>query len=275
VTQHLRQLGHAELAGSTRAVRERGETDAGLLVAGLIGHRYLPRVTAEIIEVFTALMLGFLHALEVDHMLAVTTFVAGRPSPGAAARFGFRWGVGHSLAVLAFGSLLLLTGVRWPERYNAVGEGLVGVMLVGLGLWALRSSRKLHLHPPAEHGDHAHLHLHAGPPAHGHPHAPGPGHHHAGHGITLVGLMHGLAGSSGVVALVPVTLIARADVGIAYLVAFGVGVTAGMVVYAMVAAFAMRQAAARSLLWGRRVTVGVGAAGVVVGAAWVVRAVLG
>lgn len=225
-------------------------------------------------------MLGFLHALEVDHMLAVTTFVAGRPSLTAATRFGFRWGVGHSLAVLALGGLLLFTGVRWPQRYDAVGEGAVGLMLVGLGFWALRSSRKLHLHEPAEHGDHAHLHAHGGPAAHGHPHPHShshphphePKHHHAGHGITLVGLMHGLAGSSGVVALVPVTLIHRVDVGLAYLVAFGVGVTAGMMVYAVVAAFAMRQAAARSLRWGRRITGVVGLAGVGVGCIWVWRA---
>ncbi|MEO8140159.1 MAG: hypothetical protein ABI742_10960, partial [Gemmatimonadota bacterium] len=244
-------------------------------------------MTPEIIEILTALMLGFLHALEVDHMLAVTTFVAGRPSLGTAARFGFRWGVGHSLAVLALGGILLVTGIRWPERYDAIGEGVVGLMLVALGLWALRSSRKLHLHVPSEHGDHAHLHLHGGPAAHGHPHrethpepvehhhpsAPAHEHRHPGHGITLVGLMHGFAGSSGVVALVPVTLIRRVDVGFAYLAAFGVGVTAGMMVYAVVAAFAMRQAAARSLRWGRRITALVGVAGVVVGVMWVWRAV--
>lgn len=137
MTQHLRQLGHAELAGSTRAVGERGEPDAGLLVAGLAGHEYLPCVTPELVEILTALMLGFLHALEVDHMLAVTTFVAGRPSLATAARFGFRWGVGHSLAVLAFGGVLLATGIQWPERFDAFGEGVVGVMLIGLGLWAL------------------------------------------------------------------------------------------------------------------------------------------
>jgi ABC-type nickel/cobalt efflux system permease component RcnA len=234
-------------------------------------------VTPELIEILTALMLGFLHALEVDHMLAVTTFVADRPSLSMAARFGFRWGVGHSIAVLALGGLLLATGIQWPERYDAIGEGIVGLMLVGLGIWALWSSRKLHLHRPSEHGDHAHLHLHGGPAAHGHPHpaphppVPTPGHQHSGHGITLVGLMHGLAGSSGVVALVPVTLIQRMDVGLAYLAAFGVGVTAGMMVYATVAAYAMRQAAARSLLWGRRITAGVGLAGIVVGAMWVWR----
>lgn len=234
------------------------------------------------IAILTALMLGVLHALEVDHMIAVTTFVAGRPALGPAARFGLRWGLGHSVAVLLFGGGLLLTGVRWPTRYDAVGEGLVGLMLIGLGVWALRSSRKLHLHPPAEHGDHAHLHVHgsaapdpaAGGHAHAHPH-PHPQHHHHGHGVTLVGLMHGLAGSSAVVALVPVTLIQRWQVGLGYLAAFGVGVTAGMMLYASVASIAMARAASGSLLWARRITGLVGGAGIAVGLWWVGRAVLG
>jgi len=252
------------------------------------------------IPVLTALMLGFLHALEVDHMVAVTTFVTGRPSLAGAARFGFRWGVGHSLAVLLLGGGLLLTGLSWPQRFEAVGEGLVGVMLVGLGIWAIRSSRRLHLHPPEEHGDHAHLHLHGGAGAAHHHHGPPAAaphehrkdHHHHEHagrhehpgvaargagagptlGITLVGLLHGLAGTSAVVALIPVTLIDRRDVGFAYLAAFGVGVTTGMVVYATLAAYAMRQAAARSVVWGQRMALAVGVAGILVGGWWVVRA---
>lgn len=241
------------------------------------------------VPIVTALMLGFLHALEVDHMIAVTTFVAGKPSAAHAARFGFRWGLGHSAAVIVLGAVLLVTGLRWPARYDAIGEGIVGVMLFLLGLWAFVSSRKLHLHPPAEHGDHAHLHVHPAAPSHDHPHdAEHPaaarhhhddeshhahGHHHRGHGITAVGLMHGLAGTGAVVALLPVTLIHRVDLGLLYLAAFGVGVTAGMTIYAVVAAYAMRQAAARSVPLGRRIMQGVGVSGMVVGVWWVWRAV--
>ncbi|HEU4699687.1 MAG TPA: hypothetical protein VFS40_10930 [Gemmatimonadales bacterium] len=225
----------------------------------------------------TAALVGALHAFEVDHMLAVSTFVSRRPALAAAARFGARWGLGHSLAVLVAGGVLLVTGVRWPERYDALGEMLVGAMLVGLGGWALVSARKLHLHTAEEHGGHAHLHLHAGGPApHGHGHAHGHAHahgsDHAHGGVTLVGLMHGLAGTGGVVALVPVTLLRDTTLGLGYLAAFGVGVTLAMTVFALVAATAMRQATARSLVWGRRVTRLIGVAGMVVGVFWVVRA---
>jgi ABC-type nickel/cobalt efflux system permease component RcnA len=251
----------------------------------------------------TACVLGFLHALEIDHMLAVTTFVTRRPKLAVAAGFGARWGLGHSIAVLLAGGLLLATGLKLPARFDALGEAVVGLMLVGLGLWAWRSAARLHLHTPEEHGGHAHVHVHgAGTDAHPHEHARGHAHvhaqgqahhaapahqhhHHHDHphphahacheheGITLVGLMHGLAGTSAVVALVPVTMLQSLPVGFGYLVMFGVGVTAAMTIFAMVAAYAMRQAAERSLAWGRRAARLVGSAGIVVGAWWVLRAV--
>jgi ABC-type nickel/cobalt efflux system permease component RcnA len=258
----------------------------------------------------TACVLGFLHALEIDHMLAVTTFVTRRPRLAAAAGFGARWGLGHSIAVLLAGGLLLATGLKLPARFDTAGEAVVGLMLVGLGLWAWRSAARLHLHTPEEHGGHAHVHAHdatadahahAHEPAHahahphphehahGHAHHEAPAHHHhhhhdhphphphahAGHehgGITLVGLMHGLAGTSAVVALVPVTMLQSLPVGLGYLVMFGVGVTAAMTLFAMAAAYAMRQAAERSLIWGRRAARIVGTTGIVVGAWWVLRA---
>lgn len=223
----------------------------------------------ELVALATACVLGFLHALEVDHMLAVTTFVSRRPTLATAARFGFRWGVGHSLAVLAAGGVLLATGLRWSERYDQWGEAAVGALLIALGAWALRSSRNLHVHPPAEHGDHLHLHTHPGGVPHGHHHS----HPHTGHGITLVGLAHGLAGTSAVVALVPVTLVDRVTVGVGYLLAFGFGVTAAMTLFAAVSALAMKQAAERSLALGRRITALVGVAGMLTGGFWIWRAI--
>lgn len=239
----------------------------------------------------TALVLGFLHALEIDHMLAVTAFMSRRPTLATAAGFGLRWGIGHSLAVLVLGAILLATGIAWPARWTSVGEAAVGVMLVALGLWSLRATRNLHLHPPAKHGDHMHLHTHrSGGRADGqtggvdgptdrptaqptHDHA-GPHHHAHRHGqsLTLVGLAHGLAGTSAVVALVPMTLVGRTAVGIGYLLAFGLGVTVAMTLFAAGAALAMRQAAVQSLSLGRRVSTGVGWAGVAVGIWWIVRA---
>lgn len=198
----------------------------------------------------TALVLGFLHALEVDHMVAVSAFVSRRPTVPAALAFSLRWGLGHSLAVFAAGAVLLVTGLRWSPRLSGVLEAAVGVALVTVGIWSLRTARNLHPHHPAEHGA-------------------------QGHGITSVGLLHGLAGTSAVVALIPVTLMRDTGLGLAYLALFGVGVTAGMAVFAVVAAVAMRRAAGDSELWARRVTASAGGASIGVGLWWLGRVVLG
>lgn len=219
----------------------------------------------------TAFLLGLAHAIEVDHMIAVTAFVSTRPALRSAAGFGLRWGLGHSISVFLAGGILIATGLRWPERYDAWGEALVGVLLVAVGVWAMLRARKLHLHTPEEHGDHAHLHTHGhaeAPHGHDHPHAG----HGAHHGMTLVGMMHGLAGTGAVVALVPVTLLERKLVGFGYLVAFGLGTIIAMTAYALVAAVAFRRASAASLVWGRALSRLVGVGSIVVGVWWVWRA---
>ena len=226
--------------------------------------------------IFTALVLGFLHAIELDHMVAVTAFVSRRPALLTAAGFGARWGLGHSLAVLVLGGIALAADVRIPAGTEAAFEALVGAALIVVGLWSLRATRNLHLHAPAEHGDHAHLHLHPkAVPGHGHPHGPRakhPAHHHP-RGIGAVGLIHGLAGTSAAVALVPVTMATGFLPGLLYLGTFGLGVTLGMSLFALVATLAMRHAAARSIAIGRRIGMGAGWASVLVGGLWLIGAV--
>jgi len=229
-----------------------------------------------LIALGTAFVLGAVHALEVDHMIAVTAFVASRPALATALAFGSRWGAGHGLAVLLAGGVLLATGLRWPERWDAWGEAAVGVMLVGVGLWAFIRARKLHLHPPEEHGDHAHLHAHDGSRVEGQGSSEHHHHHQHGHphgrGITAVGLVHGLAGTSAVVALVPVTMMGRPLAGVLYLVAFGVGTIVAMTAFALAAAVAMRQAGHGSLGWARRLGSFAGVGAIAVGVYWIGRA---
>jgi high-affinity nickel permease len=92
----------------------------------------------------TALLLGVIHALEIDHMMAVTAFVSRRPTLGTALGFGLRWGIGHSLAVFVAGAILLATGLRWAPGMETILEGAVGLALIGVGIWSLRTARNLH-----------------------------------------------------------------------------------------------------------------------------------
>ena len=125
----------------------------------------------------------------------------------------------------------------------------VGVALVAVGIWSLRTTRNLHPNQPAEHGP-------------------------ARRGITAVGLLHGLAGTSAVVALVPVTLLPTRTLGIAYLALCGVGVTTGMIVFAVAAAMTLRRAAGASLLLGRRVASLAGLGSIALGCWWLGRVLL-
>jgi ABC-type nickel/cobalt efflux system permease component RcnA len=239
--------------------------------------------------------------LEVDHMVAVTAFVGRSPQAGSAALFGIRWGFGHALVVLLIGAALAWTGVSVPRGVATWAELGVGVMLVALGLWSMRASRRLHVHRPQDHGGHAHLHAHA-PDRHlrshgqehehepehghsrdhGHPHSQEHEHSHEesrhshevsrhGHLSTLVGAVHGLAGTAPIVALIPVTLLTGFWPAIGYLAAFGVGTILAMGLYAFLAAVAARRVSS-TVRVARGVALATGVASLGVGFWWIIAA---
>jgi hypothetical protein len=86
-------------------------------------------------------------------------------------------------------------------------------------------------------------------------------------------MLHGLAGTTAAVALLPVTLLERTSLGFAYLIVFGIGVTGSMTLFAAVAATAIGRASANSVETGRRVSRMVGVAGMIVGLWWLWKAV--
>ena len=221
----------------------------------------------------TAFVLGVIHAIDVDHAVAVSTFVTGRPALRSAVSYGVRWGLGHSVTVLVVGSLAVAFGLRIDPRFDQLAEGAVGMMLIALGFFAFRSLGNLHLHGPPAHGDHAHLHAHRrGPVAHehGHPSPTNPVHHPRR--PMLVGILHGLAGTSGALAIVPVTLMSSWQTGLGYLATFCVGVVVGMVLFALGLAEALRRTSARSLIWGRRIGVLIALGSMATGLYWVAAA---
>lgn len=183
---------------------------------------------------FAILGLGFLlgmqHALEVDHIAAVSTIAARRSGVADIVKHGLTWGLGHTLTLFLFAGLALVIGHSIPEQIAQPLEGAVGFMLVALGghlLWRLwRDRAHVHVH---QHGDgvrHLHLHSHADRLSHDAPSA-----HRHEHGFRwrtlLVGLMHGMAGSAALLVLAVSQAPSPAQ-GLLYVALFGLGSMVGM-----------------------------------------------
>ncbi len=183
-------------------------------------------------------LLGIQHALEADHIAAVSSIAAGRSQPGDIVKHGLTWGLGHTLTLFAFAGTAILLGRAMPAQFSRPLETVVGAMLIGLGahvLWRLWRDR-VHFHRH-RHGDgtvHFHAHSHADETA---PHAHAP-HTHA-HGFRwrtlMVGLMHGMAGSAALLVLA-VSQASSPAAGLGYVALFGVGSMVGMGALSMVIA---------------------------------------
>ncbi len=200
--------------------------------------------------------LGMRHATDPDHVIAVTTIVTQQRSTGRAALIGIFWGLGHTVTIFLVGSAIILFNVAIPTRLGLTMELSVGLMLILLGAWNLMSFMRsvplasaavaegttVHSHPHTHDGYvHTHAHVHgAGEHTHSLEHTPVPrldralGRSGAYQFIRplIVGIVHGLAGSAAV-ALLILASIRNSRWAIAYLLVFGVGTIAGMMLITM------------------------------------------
>jgi high-affinity nickel permease len=193
--------------------------------------------------------LGMRHATDPDHVIAVTTIVSRQRSIRHAALIGVLWGLGHTITILIVGSAIILFGIVIPPRLGLTMELSVGLMLILLGVLNLSGMMRwiTETFTPSHLGQHSHPHTH-GDFIHTHPH----GHNPENHGHTenatpvrwmdrtfgklglyqilrplAVGIVHGLAGSAAV-ALLVLTTIRVPTWAVLYLLVFGLGTVAGM-----------------------------------------------
>ena len=187
---------------------------------------FVLRTTTDMLTVLAAWLLGVLqgmrHALEPDHVAAVSTLVAEQRSVRASALYAAAWGLGHAFVLLLVGGVLLALRTALPDRLMNAFELVVGLMLVVLGLQALGRA--------AGRRGRQHLSRH---------HALGADHVHVGKWTMakrplLVGAVHGLAGSGALAALVMAKLPSWLD-GVLFMALFGAGATLGMAMLAGIA----------------------------------------
>jgi high-affinity nickel-transport protein len=207
-------------------------------------------------------LLGMRHALEPDHLAAVSTLVSRERSGARAALLGVWWGVGHTLALLLVGAALVLLRAEMPAAVSDLFELGVGVMLVTLGIRAVGQAVLQGEAGPAR------LHRHG---AIVHQHAGGPAHVHIGVWTfasrpLLIGAVHGLAGSGALTALVLTTLPSNAA-RLAYLALFGVGSTLGMTVLSGLLGWPLARFGTHHGL-ARGVSVVVGCLSIAIGVGW-------
>ena len=213
------------------------------------------------------LLIGLRHAFEPDHLAAVSTLVVEIRDPRRGVMLGALWGIGHTVALVAIGGALVVTGAVLPDPIAAAFEFLVAVMLVGLGVRginrALRSggSGPVHVHA---HGEH--FHHHAGPPEHIH-----------ARGKTLalqplvVGIIHGMAGSGAMTAMVFAELPTTAT-RFAYIALFGAGSIVGMALVSGIASASLGRLRVTGR-WRRDFGVAIGSLSILVGIVWGCQAV--
>lgn len=158
---------------------------------------------------------GFLHALDPDHILTITALSSRQNVDGSVSRplrYAVFWSVGHSAMIIAVACLLFLTGLHLPDTVSASAEMVVGVILILTGVsifWSLRSQRAVADTPSSFSSDTKSA---AAPLA--------------------IGLIHGLAGSASLLALIPIALL-EVGSGLAFVGVFCVGVLVAMLAFSL------------------------------------------
>jgi sulfite exporter TauE/SafE len=170
------------------------------------------------VVILVAFALGLRHASDPDHLVAVSTLVAGtrEGAARAAGRLGAAWGAGHATTLLALGLPILLVRAYIPTQVQSAAEVLIGLVIVALALRMLARWRAgaYHVHLHRHDGRvHTHVHSHAEAPSHAHVHpvrTPAQ--------AFSIGLLHGIAGSGAVAVLLIAAVPNRAVAAVALVV---------------------------------------------------------
>jgi high-affinity nickel permease len=223
------------------------------------------------IEAITILGLGFVlglkHAIDADHLIAVSTIVSERKGLFSSSIVGALWGIGHTISLLCVGGLVIAFRLNIPEHVALLMELAVAAMLIILGiqvLWKLYKGEMLHVHVH-DHQGHQHAHPHIHPFASIHEHKGSESHHQpvrvgllermfkgirSGKRSILIGMVHGIAGSAGLMLIVLAT-IKSTMIAVLYIGVFGVGSIGGMMLMSTVIGLPFMLTAGKSLRLNR------------------------
>lgn len=172
------------------------------------------------ITLLSVLVLGFIlgikHAVEPDHVIAVSTIASRSKNLWHASLAGVYWGIGHTATLFIISIVLILMKNNISDKWSMSLEFLVGIMLFYLGIASMLTFRKnkQHFHSKQEHSDTYDLHKREV----------------SYYKSLFIGFVHGLAGSAAMVLLTMSTIDSLWQGGL-YILIFGVGTTTGMLLF--------------------------------------------
>lgn len=195
------------------------------------------------------LLLGFFigmrHAVEADHVAAVASLVNGNQSLKQIIQQGSVWGIGHTMTLFLFGSIVISMDTIIPESFAMGLEMAVGVMLIILGTDVLYRIKKNKIHFHSHQHDNGNVHFHV----HSHKGESQPRHELSAHKhqhpqifplrALMIGMMHGMAGSAAVI-LLALGTVTTPQQGMLYILIFGLGSIAGMALLSMIICIPIR-----------------------------------
>jgi nickel/cobalt exporter len=231
------------------------------------------------IEMFSLLLmglgLGLLHALDADHIMAVSALSNRKPSLKRTLRFSANWAVGHGSVLIILGLLFFGLGIALPESIQQLAESSVGVLLIGLGLacfWQFHKENVVLNKHTHEHRDgsieHTHLHVHDHDKK-----VESSEQVKEAHTPVMVGILHGLAGSAPALALIPAMMKTSLLEAMGYLVLFSAGVLFSMVAFGLSFGLVQKKLQQKSIKifnWSRKV---IASAAVGIGFYWLSQAI--
>lgn len=208
-------------------------------------------MTPALLAGLTGVIQGARHALEPDHVTAVATVMVEAPTPRRGIFYAACWGLGHAAMLVLVAGPLVLLQVELPGQFTTILEVCVGLMLVYLGVRTLRDAR----------GGAAPLVDPSAPLL------------VRGRRPFIIGVMHGLAGSGALAALIALGS-PSVYAGLASLSLYAIGTVVGMVALAALAGPLLARAGKLPRI-AVAITRVAGVASIVVGVVWVAQTIAG
>ena len=176
------------------------------------------------VVILTGIFAGFVHVLSgADHLIAMTP--SAITSPKIAIRNSISWGLGHSSGVIFLSILaIFIKDITHLDKFSNFAEFLVGISLLIIGIFAIKNYLHLNIHSHSHQHDgvaHHHLHFHSKAQKK---------HNNHFHVLTGLGLLHGMAGGSHFLAVLPALALPTAN-AIAYLITYLIGSLVSMILF--------------------------------------------